>query len=223
MPVDDIYISGAQMLEDLAITRNGVATSVMSSSPSGSLSYTHTDATSESQVTSPSQSSTADRNGGMKHVQANCIANAWVPASAVQVKEPDAMSNGSGQAVHFTSPNAYRTNGHHYTSGGHNPEMLEMAKANEAAYIYNPYQLPDTGIPRFSPEKQRQNYVNGQGAETAYTYNAYQLPGNGVTHFLSEQNQPMTEPAQVVAPAVHTQHSSNNGQLSQAQGVPRTP
>jgi hypothetical protein len=151
MPGGDIYISGAQMLEDLALTRNGVATSttsVISSSSPSSLSYTHTDTTSESQVTSPSRSSVASRNGFPMHIRADSQTNIWGPLE--QVKEPEVFSNGNGHGLVFTSANGHHVNGRRYTNGTQLPDVVEAPNANDAAFAYNASQLPGNGATHMS-------------------------------------------------------------------------
>lgn len=153
MPGGDIYISGAQMLEDLALTRNGVAastTSVISSSSPGSLSYTHTDTASESQITSPSRSSVASRNGFPMHVRANSQTNIWGPIE--QVKEPEVFNNGNGHGLIFTSPDGHHVYGRRYMNGTQLPDVAEAPNANDAAFAYNASQLPSNGATHISPE-----------------------------------------------------------------------
>lgn len=185
MPGEEVYVSGAQMLEDLAITCNGVPSSSVMSSPTGSLSYSHTDTTSESQITSPSRSATTGRNG------IHGRADSWVPASAGQVKEPDAVSNGSGQANHFTPQETCYANGHQHTNGGYFPEVVQTAKTNHnTGYAYNAYQLPDNGLTHFSHAHMQPLRTNGQAL------------------------------ADAPAPAVQPFHQGIGGRLALADGMP---
>lgn len=207
VPGGDIFISGAQMLEDLALTRNGVATStnsVNSSSSPGSLSYTHTDTTSESQVTSPSHSSVASRNGFPMPLRTNSQTNIWGPPE--HLKEPEVFNkgngngNGNGHGFIFPPLNGHHhVNGRRYANGTQLPDVAEVPNANDAAFASNAYQLPANNA-----------------SDATFASNAYQLPGNIATDMSPEHPQAARGIfARPLAPAVQPIRPNINNRFAQ--------
>jgi hypothetical protein len=103
MPQEDIFISGAQMLEDLAITRNGIPVATFSS-PTASTSASQ-NGTISSQVTSPTPSYAAVHSDGhqVSHdTRLDPTTTPWVPGQGHghgHVHEAQIVGHSIGQVL----------------------------------------------------------------------------------------------------------------------------